>query len=73
MFCCFIFFCLAGEWIQVDLNKPTRLVAVVTQGLNYPGSAQYYVTSYKISFGNSTNAMQVIVGDDGSDLVSFCN
>ena len=58
-----------GEWIQVDLRNATRVVAVVTQGLNYPGNAHYWVTSYKISYGNSTTSLQVIQNKSGSDLV----
>ena len=61
-----------GEWIQVDLRNPTRVVAVVTQGLNYPGIVRHWVTSYKISYGNSTTSLQVIQNESGSDLVSFC-
>ena len=60
-----------GEWIQVDLRNPTRVVAVVTQGLNYPGTVEEWVTSYKISYGNSTTSLQVIQNESGSDLVSF--
>ena len=67
-----VLLCLAGEWIQIDLKKATRVVAVVTQGLNYPGTAKYWTTSYKISFGNSTDAMQTIKQNNGSDLVSNC-
>ena len=63
----------AGEWIQVDLKKPTRVVAVVTQGRNGPGNHQQWTTSYKISFGNSTGAMQIIKQENGSDLVSVIN
>ena len=62
--------CLAGEWIQIDLKKATRVVAVITQGLNFPGGSKEWTTSYKISFGNSTDAMQTIKQDNGSDLVS---
>ena len=61
-----------GEWIQEDLRNPTRVVAVVTQGLNYPGIGQSWVTSYKISNGNSTTSLQIIQNKSGSDLVSFC-
>ena len=63
----------ADEWIQVDLKSPIRVVAVVTQGLNYPGSSRYWTTSYKISFGNSTDTMQIIEQNDGSDLVGVAN
>jgi len=57
----------------VDLRNPTRVVAVVTQGLNYPGTAREWVTSYKISYGNSTTttSMHVIQDESGSDLVSI--
>ena len=65
--------CLAGEWIQVDLKKPTRVVAVVTQGCNEPANYQQWITSFKISFGNSADAMQIIKQEDGSDLVGVFN
>ena len=58
-----------GEWIQVDLRSPTRVVAVVTQGLNSPGNAPFWVTSYKIFYGNSTTSLQVIQNESGSNLV----
>ena len=55
----------------MDLRNPTRVVAVVTQGLNYHGSAQEWVTSYKISYGNSTTSLQVIQTESGYDRVSL--
>ena len=55
----------------MDLRNPTRVVAVVTQGVHSPGSEQQWVTSYKISYGNSTTSLQVIQDESGSDLVSF--
>ena len=58
-----------GEWIQVDLKNPTQVVAVVTQGIGDYGD---WITSYKISSGNSTTSLQVIQSESGSDLVSFC-
>ena len=61
-----------GEWIQVDLRNSTRAVAVVTQGINDPGGRQFWMTSYKISYGNSTTSLQVIQNESGSDLVSLC-
>ena len=60
-----------GEWIQVDLKTPTPVVAVVTQGLNYPGSAQYWLTTYKISYGNSTSSLQLIQNRNGGEMVSI--
>ena len=60
-----------GQWIQVDLRTSTRVLAVVTQGLNYPGVEQEWVTGYKISYGNSTTSLQVIQNESGSDLVSL--
>ena len=72
-YCLIIIISGLGEWIQVDLRNPTRVVAVVTQGLNYPGSAEQWVTSYKISYGNNTTSLQVIQNESGSDLVSVCS
>ena len=60
-----------GQWIQVDLNSPTRIVAVITQGENYPGGIARWVTSFKISYGNTTNSMQAIQNENGSDNVSL--
>ena len=60
-----------SEWIQVDLRKPTRVVAVVTQGINYPGTEQHRITGFKISYGNSTNSLQVIQSRNDADLVNF--
>ena len=56
-----------GQWIQVDLKTPTYVTGVATQGrYNYP----QWVTSYKISYGNSPNALQNIQDRNGRDLVS---
>ncbi|CAK8671087.1 unnamed protein product [Clavelina lepadiformis] len=52
-----------GEWLQVDLRTPTTVTGVVTQG----GGA-WWVTSFKILFGNSTNHLQVIQDVDGNDM-----
>ena len=60
-----------GEWIQVDLKTPKRVVAVVTQGFNSPMKLNEWVTSYKISYGNNTNSMQVIQNEQGNDEASF--
>ena len=69
---CFLMILISGlgEWIQVDLRNPTRVVAVVTQGLNYPGSVEGWLTSYKISYGNSKTSLQIIQNESGSDLMS---
>ncbi|XP_076820968.1 lactadherin-like [Clavelina lepadiformis] len=53
-----------GEWLQVDLRTPTTVTGVVTQG-----AAGLWVTSFKISFGNSTNQLQVIQDVDGNDMI----
>ncbi|CAK8680029.1 unnamed protein product [Clavelina lepadiformis] len=55
-----------GDWIQVDFKKPTFVTGIVTQGR--PQNSNQWVTSYKISYGNSTNQMQVI-RERGSDLI----
>ncbi|XP_076819656.1 retinoschisin-like [Clavelina lepadiformis] len=53
-----------GEWLQVDLRTPTTVTGVVTQG-----NFGYWVTSFKISFGNSTNQLQTIQDVDGNDMI----
>ena len=62
-----------NQWIQVDLRKPTRVVAVVTQGRHGPYIYAHpqWVTGYKISYSNSTSSFQAIQNSDGSDLVSL--
>ena len=59
----------AGHWIQVDLRAPTRVVAVVTQGINYPGTAPDRLSGYKISYGNATDVLQVVQNTERTDLV----
>ncbi|CAK8683935.1 retinoschisin-like [Clavelina lepadiformis] len=55
-----------GQWIQVDLKMPTYLTAVVTQGRpNY----DEWLTSFKISYGNSTNALRIVKDRNGNDLI----
>ena len=55
----------------MDLSKPTRVVAVVTQGRHGPLYSPQWVTGYKISYGNSTRSFRVIQDGNGSDLVSL--
>ncbi|CAK8671088.1 unnamed protein product [Clavelina lepadiformis] len=54
-----------GEWLQADLRTPTTVTGVVTQG-----SVGWRVTSFKISFGDSNNHLQVIQDVDGNDIFS---
>ncbi|XP_076817821.1 retinoschisin-like [Clavelina lepadiformis] len=57
----------SGEWIQVDLRTPAAVTGVVTQGRSdYDG----WVTSYKVSYGNSTNQMHVMQ-QNRRDLVFY--
>ena len=58
-----------GQWLQLDLRSPTRITAVVTQGLHNSANSQEWVTSYKISYGNSTDSLQFIQDRNGTDLV----
>ncbi|CAK8680237.1 unnamed protein product [Clavelina lepadiformis] len=48
----------AGDWIQVDLKAPTYVTGVVTQGR--PQGSEQWVTSYTVSFGNSSSNMQFV-------------
>ncbi|CAK8671091.1 unnamed protein product [Clavelina lepadiformis] len=52
------------KWLQVDLRTPTTVTGVVTQG-----SVGWRVTSFKISFGDSNNHLQVILDVDGNDMI----
>ncbi|CAK8671090.1 unnamed protein product [Clavelina lepadiformis] len=53
-----------GEWLQADLRTPTTVTGVVTQR-----SVGWRVTSFKISFGDSNNHLQVIQDVDGNDMI----
>ncbi|XP_076817818.1 lactadherin-like isoform X3 [Clavelina lepadiformis] len=55
-----------GDWTQVDFKTPTFITGIVTQGR--PQAGPQWVTSYKISYGNSTKQMRVIQ-ENGSDLI----
>ena len=56
-----------GEWIQVDFEAATFVTGVITQGR---GDAVQYVSSYKIAYGNTTNNIQEIIGENGDPIVS---
>ena len=56
-----------GEWVQVDLGKPTHMVRIVTQGR--PSGANQYITRYTIAYGNSTSTFNTIQRRTGGDLV----
>ncbi|CAK8689351.1 lactadherin-like [Clavelina lepadiformis] len=63
-----------AHWVQVDLRRPTLITGVVTQGRPAtPGRPDlaYWVTSYKVAYGNNTDhfQFQVIQTQNGSDLV----
>ncbi|XP_076820484.1 lactadherin-like isoform X1 [Clavelina lepadiformis] len=53
-----------GEWLQVDLRTPTTVTGIVTQG-----ASGYWMTSFKVSLGNSTDQLQVIQDVDGNDVI----
>ncbi|CAK8680043.1 lactadherin-like [Clavelina lepadiformis] len=57
----------AGDWIQIDLRAPTLLTGVVSQGRPVGDTLEQWVTSYKISYGNSTDNLQTIQ-QGGQDL-----
>ncbi|XP_076817349.1 lactadherin-like [Clavelina lepadiformis] len=57
----------ATDWLQVDLRKNTTVAAVATQG--DPGSSSYYVRSYKIAYGFSQDALQIMQNSGGEDLI----
>ena len=55
----------AGEWIQIDLDIPTRVVAVVTQGRS---ERDHRVTSYKIQYGNCTDDLQTVQRNNSDEV-----
>ncbi|XP_077974355.1 lactadherin-like isoform X2 [Styela clava] len=54
-----------GEWHQVDFGEPKPIGGIVTQGRVYHDQ---WVSSFKISHGNSTGAM-VVIRENGLDKV----
>ena len=56
-----------NEWLQVDLRTPMLVTGVVTQG--NPWEIQW-ITSYKISYSNTTSRFQYINDDAGTQVVS---
>ncbi|XP_078482428.1 lactadherin-like [Ciona intestinalis] len=58
----------SGNWIQVDLQSPTVLTGVVTQG-RPGGQYMQWVTSYKIAYGINQTSFQTIQNSDGNDLI----
>nr|XP_026696052.1 lactadherin-like [Ciona intestinalis] len=58
----------AGNWIQVDLQSPTLLTGVVTQG-RPGGHFMQWITSYKIAYGINQTSFQTIQNSDGNDVI----
>ena len=59
-----------GEWLQVDFLQPKYLTAIVTQGRFDVNSGMQYATTFKISYGNSTNLMLMIRDEHGDEKVT---
>ena len=58
-----------GEWLQVDFLQPKYLTAIVTQGRFDVENDMQYATTFKISYGNSTNQMLMMHEDNGEEKV----
>ena len=58
-----------GEWLQVDFLRPKYLTAIVTQGRFDVDFGMQYATSFKISYGNSTDQMLIIRDENGQEKV----
>ena len=54
-----------GEWIQVDLQSPTRVTGVITQG---SGRNPQWVRSFNIVYGNSTSTLTTIRDANGDKV-----
>ncbi|XP_076807437.1 uncharacterized protein LOC143450678 isoform X2 [Clavelina lepadiformis] len=57
---------LPGEWLQVDLRTPTIVTGVVTQGGE---DDHWWVTNFKITFGNIADQLQMIKDEDQNDMI----
>ena len=60
-----------GEWLQVDFLQPKYLTAIVTQGRFDSENSMQYATTFKISYGNSTNRMLMMREDNGEEKVTL--
>ena len=59
-----------GEWLQVDFLQPKYLTAIVTQGRFDVQNGMQYATTFKVSYGNSTDQMLIIQGENGNEKVT---
>ena len=62
-----------GEWLQVDMGRPTTIIAIVTQGRPPdPHTYTQYLTRFKILYGNSTAVLYPIQDPTSqNDVVSI--
>ena len=60
-----------GEWLQVDFLQPKYLKAIVTQGRFDVENGMQHATTFKISYGNSTNEMLMMREDNGEEKVTL--
>ena len=62
---------IPGEWLQVDFLQPKYLTAIVTQGrFDVRNDEMQYATTFKISYGNSTDQMLMIRDEHGDEKVT---
>ena len=57
-----------GDWLQVDFGNPVYLLGVITQGR--ATNFNQWMTKYKISYGNTTNELNIIKKSNGEDEAS---
>ena len=64
---------VAGEWIQVTLDKPMKVTAIATQGRNSNdgGGDDEWVTQYKVQYSNDgQDLMYIKNADETADMVN---
>ena len=66
--CCKINVFICSEWMQVDLQAPTKVTGIVTQGVH---SCANRVKSYKVLYGDRDSNLQAIQNSDGTAMVSL--
>lgn len=54
-----------GDWIQIELEKPTLVSGILTQG-DY--ASNYWTMSYNVQYGNDTRFLETIQDQNGDKI-----
>jgi len=59
----------AYQWIQVDLRKQVEVVGIAVQGSASRDRNEYYVTKFKIQYGQTENSLKYITDKSGNVVI----